>query len=199
MRKKNEGGTVAAPRKRTNGWVIKIVVLTFILSISMSLVAESFLQTVALPFAILVLVIFILIGVTFDTIGISVAAAEIKPFISMSSKKINGAAQAIMLLKRADLVSNICNDVVGDICGIISGAMGAIITISIMQSIKDIPQIAIAVVTSAIIATLTVSGKALGKIIAMKYNKEITLAVGNFIRILHLKFKREKNGKKNNG
>jgi hypothetical protein len=199
LSKKNDQGAENAPKKRTNGWIVKIVVLTFILSISMSFIAESFLQTVSLPFAVLILFLFILVGVIFDTIGISVAAAELKPFVAMSSKKIHGAAQAIYLLKRADVVSNICNDVVGDICGIISGAMGALITASIMSRIEFLPKILVAVIISAVIATLTVSGKAIGKLIAMRHSKEITLGVGRILRILHLKFKRENNGNKNNG
>ena len=182
-------------KKRTNGWVLKIVVLTFMLSTAMSLVAESFLQRVSLPLASVILLIFVFIGIFFDTIGISVTAADLKPFVSMSSKKIPGAAQAIFLLKRADVVSNICNDVVGDICGIVSGAMGAIITLSILQRIDNVPKILVAVTISAVIATLTVSGKAMGKIIAMRHHREITLAVGRFLRILHLKFKRDNNGK----
>lgn len=195
MKKKSDIGTEVPVKKRTYGWVIKIVVLTFMLSIAMSLIAESFLQSVSIPLAALILLIFISVGITFDTIGISITAAELKPFISMSSKKIPGAAQAIFLLKRADMVSNICNDVVGDICGIVSGAMGAIITISIMDKFDSLPKIVIAVILSAIIATLTVSGKAIGKIIAMRHHKEITLFVGRIIRILHLKFRRETNGK----
>ena len=198
MNKKSDTGTDFPVKKRTNGWVIKIVVLTFMLSITMSLIAESFLQSVSLVLAAFILLVFISVGIVFDTIGISVTAADLKPFISMSSKKIPGASQAIFLLKRADIVSNICNDVVGDICGIISGAMGAIITLSIMQRLGDIPQIAVAVTISAVIATLTVSGKAVGKIIAMRHHREITLIVGKFLRILHLKFKRENNEKPNN-
>jgi hypothetical protein len=198
LNKKSDTGTDFPVKKRTNGWVIKIVVLTFMLSITMSLIAESFLQSVSLVLAAFILLVFISVGIVFDTIGISVTAADLKPFISMSSKKIPGASQAIFLLKRADIVSNICNDVVGDICGIISGAMGAIITLSIMQRLGDIPQIAVAVTISAVIATLTVSGKAVGKIIAMRHHREITLIVGKFLRILHLKFKRENNEKPNN-
>ena len=136
-----------------------------------------------------------MIGITFDTIGISITAADITPFISMASKKVHGASQAIYLLKRADLVSNICNDVVGDICGIVSGAMGAIITLSLLLRFDAIPKIIIAVIISAVIATLTVTGKAVGKVIAMKKHKEITLGVGKILRALHLKFKRETNGK----
>ncbi|MCK5128847.1 MAG: hypothetical protein KAQ68_03260 [Clostridiales bacterium] len=190
MKAKSNNDT--APKKRVYGWVIKIVLLTFVLSIMMSFIAESFLHTVSLPIAFIILIVFILIGVTFDTIGISIAAAELTPFISMSSKKIHGASQAIYLLKRADIVTNICNDVVGDICGIISGSMGAIITLTILQSTVQLSQLLIAVIISAMIATLTVSGKAVGKIIAMRKSKEITLFVGRVLRLLHLKFKREK-------
>ena len=184
-----------APIKKTSyRWVFKIVILTFALSITMSLIAESFLNTVSLPLAFIILLFFILIGIVFDTIGISIAAADITPFISMSSRKVQGANQAVFLLKRADLVTNICNDVVGDICGIISGAMGAIITLSILQKVAQLPQIVVAVIISAIIATTTVSGKAIGKIIAMKKAKEITLAVGRILRVFPLNMKKEKNG-----
>ncbi len=190
MKKKSNGDS--SIKKGSYSWVIKIVLLTFILSIAMSLIAESFLQKVSLPITFIILLIVVLIGVTFDTIGISIAAADITPFIAMSSKKVRGASQAIYLLKRADIVSNICNDVVGDICGIVSGAMGAMITLSILQNAGSIPKLMIAVIISAVIATFTVSGKAIGKIIAMRKNKEITLSAGKFLRLLHLAVKRDK-------
>lgn len=179
-------------KKSAYSWVLKIVLLTFILSATMSLIAESFLRTVSLPIAFIILLVFIFIGIVFDTIGISIAAAEVTPFVSMSSKKIKGASQALYLLKRADIVSNICNDVVGDISGIISGAMGAIITKIIISRLGGLPNLLVAVILSAIIATLTVSGKSVGKIIAMKYSKDITLSVGKLLGMFKVANKKVK-------
>lgn len=187
--KSNEG---SSSKKSAFSWVKKIVLLTFILSATMSLVAESFLRTVSLPIAFIILFLFIFIGIVFDTIGISIAAAEVTPFVSMSSKKIKGASQALYLLKRADIVSNICNDVVGDISGIISGAMGAIITKTLILRLGGLPVLLVAVILSAIIATLTVSGKSVGKILAMRYSKDITLSVGKLISVFKVANKRVK-------
>lgn len=179
-------------KKSAYSWVIKIVILTFILSATMSLIAESFLRTVSLPIAFIILLVFIFIGIVFDTIGISIAAAEVTPFVSMSSKKIKGASQALYLLKRADIVSNICNDVVGDICGIVSGATGGLITLAVIQRAGDMPKLIVGVIISAIIATLTVSGKSVGKIIAMKYSKDITLSVGKLLSMFKVANKKVK-------
>jgi hypothetical protein len=158
----------------------------------MSFIAESFSRTVSLPIAFIILVVFIFIGIVFDTIGISIAAADITPFISMASKKIHGASQAIYLLKRADVVSNICNDVDGDICGIISGATGGIIASAVILRAGGMPKILVSVIVSAKIATLTVSGKSVGKIIAMRHSKEITLTVGKILSVFKVANKKVK-------
>lgn len=164
-------------------WVVKIFIITIVLATIMSLVAEASLRNLALPLAFIALFIFIFIGVFFDTIGIAVATADSTPFVAMSSKKIKGAKEGLFLLQRAEEVSSICNDVVGDICGIISGAAGAIIVTTIILMNKDISTLAISVIATAVIAAITVSGKALGKMIAMRQNKEIVLRVGKTIHM----------------
>ena len=57
----------------------------------------------------------------------AVATANEKPFHSMASRKVPGALEAIRLLRNAERVSSICNDVVGDICGVVSGSASATI------------------------------------------------------------------------
>lgn len=169
--------------KKSNGWIIKIFFLTLALAVALSFTAETTLQGFSLPWAIFVLLCFIFVGILFDTIGISVATAPETPFASMSSKKVRGAARALTLIKRADMVSNICNDVVGDVCGIISGASGAAIAVGLSRYLP-FSNIILIVSISALIAAITVGGKAIGKKVAMKNNRNIVLAVGNIIDML---------------
>ena len=164
-------------------WVAKIFAITIILATLLSLASEASLRNLSLPLAFLALIFFVFIGILFDTIGVAVATADMTPFVAMSSKRVKGAKEGLFLLKRAEIVANICNDVVGDICGIISGAAGGIIVVSIVAKSKSLSELTISVVLSALIAGFTVSGKAMGKIIAMKDNKEIVLAVGRFIHV----------------
>ncbi|MEX1377584.1 MAG: hypothetical protein AB1Z23_08915 [Eubacteriales bacterium] len=164
-------------------WVAKIFAITIILATLLSLASEATLRNLSLPLAFIALIFFVFIGILFDTIGVAVATADITPFIAMSSKRVKGAKEGIFLLKRAEIVANICNDVVGDICGIISGAAGGIIMVSIVAKSQSMSEVTISVILSALIAGFTVSGKAMGKIIAMKDNKEIVLAVGRFIHV----------------
>jgi len=164
-------------------WVIKIFFITIILAMMLSFLSETALRNLSLPLAFVVLFLFVFLGILFDTIGIAVATAELTPFIAMSSKRVKGAKEGMFLLQRAEIVSNICNDVVGDICGIISGAAGGIIVITIITMSKNASELLISVILSAVIAGFTVAGKALGKIIAMKDNKEIVLFVGRLIHV----------------
>jgi len=81
--------------------------------------------------------------------------------------------QAIRLVQNAERVSNICNDVVGDICGIVSGAMGAAIIGRLVVHASDAQTLFYNVFLSALIAAITVGGKAFGKQFAMRYSKDI--------------------------
>lgn len=164
-------------------WVIKIFLVTLVLASLLSLASEAALRNFSLPLAFLALAFFVLLGILFDTIGVAVATADLTPFVAMSSKRVKGAKEGLFLLKRAEIVANICNDVIGDICGIISGAAGGIIVITIISKSKNASELFISVILSAFIAGFTVAGKAFGKIVAMKDNKEIVLFVGKIIHV----------------
>ena len=87
----------------------------------LTLASEGALDGAGLPVAFGVLVCFIGLGIVFDIIGVAVTAADERPFHSMAAHKTPGAREALGLIRRANKVSSFCNDVVGDICGIISG------------------------------------------------------------------------------
>lgn len=153
-------------------WIIKITLITFGVSFMFSLLSENVIPNVNIVFGLILLILFIFIGILFDMIGVAVTAADIAPFNSMSSRKIKGADVAVLFKKNADKVSSFCNDVVGDICGIISGSTGSIISLALARHL-NIELIIITLIITSLIASLTIGGKALGKSYAMNKCNEI--------------------------
>lgn len=143
-------------------WIFKISLIAFTLSIVFSLLSETMMPKVNIWIGIVILVLFIGLGILFDMIGVAVTAAEETPFHSMASRKVRGAKIAVKFKKNAAQVSSFCNDVIGDICGIVSGSTGAILSITISSSLNMDPLLTSLLVT-ALIAALTIGGKAVGK------------------------------------
>lgn len=162
-------------------WVINIFIVTFLLAIGMSFTSEALLRNTKISIAFIVLIVIVFIGVFFDAIGIAVATAKPEPFNSMASNKIKGAKYAIKLIKNASPVSNFCNDVIGDIAGIVSGAAGAIIVLQIRKIYPMVNMGILSIIISGVVASLTVGGKAFGKEIALKKSKEIVYWVAKLL------------------
>jgi len=162
-------------------WAIKIFFISLILAAGFSVVAEYFTQGLSLFAAFFVLIMIVSMGVFSDLVGVAFATCDQKPFISMSARKVKNAKMCLNLLKKADIVSNFCNDVIGDICGIVSGAAGAAIAIKIFMTGVSISEYVVSIVLSSLIAAATVAGKALGKSYAMRKNKEIVSFIGSLV------------------
>lgn len=119
-------------------------------------------------------------------IGVAITTCDIKPFHSMNSKKISYAKTAINLLQNNTKVSSFCNDVIGDICGIISGSAGVIISTTLSTKL-NINLLIITLVTTSTIAAFTIGGKSFGKEIALKNNVSI---VKFFSKTIHIFYKK---------
>lgn len=161
-------------------WIFKIMALAFVISITFSFISETVLPNVNVIIGILLVIIFILLGVIFDMIGVSVTSADEKPFHSMNSRKVKGAGVAVKFKKSADKVSSFCNDVIGDICGIVSGSAGTIIAIALANSLH-VDKFVITLIVTALIASLTIGGKALGKSYAINKSNLILYKFAKFI------------------
>lgn len=186
MREKNElKGIKKELKKKKNvlvdfSWIIKITVLAFSISLVFSFLSETTIPKVPLLLGILILIIFIAIGILFDMIGVAVTSSDEAPFHSMNSRKVKGADTAVMLLQNAEKVSSFCNDVVGDICGIVSGSAASIIAISIASTFH-LDKFLITLLVTAIVAALTIGGKAIGKSFAVNKSNYIIYEVSKFI------------------
>ncbi|MBN1623164.1 MAG: Mg2+ and Co2+ transporter CorB [Clostridia bacterium] len=166
------------------GWIIGVTLASFILSGGLLLASSSALDGASVYAAISIVFIIVLIGIVFDTVGISVASARVSVFHSMAAKRIYGAKQAIWLVNNADKVSSICNDVVGDICGVISGSASTLIIISIVGNLETNPASWPSLIVSGTVAALTVGGKAIGKVIAIKQGTKIVQKAGAVTRFI---------------
>lgn len=171
--------------KKTTKWVVAVFISTIIISGAISLLSEELLASSGMAAAFFILLVIIVIGIVFDIIGVAVTSADEKPFHSMAARRVPGAQESIRLLRNAERVSSICNDVVGDICGVISGSASAAIAGRIVSHFSpDWPNI-IMLVMSAMVAGLTVGGKAIGKAYAISSCTAIVHAVGKVLRFLN--------------
>ena len=158
-------------------WVLRIFLLSVSLSAVLSLCSGAALDGAGLVTAVVILLFFVFLGIVFDIIGVAVTSAQEAPFHSMASHREKGASEAIKLLRNAEKVSSICNDVVGDICGIMSGATAAVIVANIASDL-GYGGMVFQILLSGLVAGLTIGGKAVGKTIAMNNNTEIVLFCG---------------------
>jgi CBS domain containing-hemolysin-like protein len=162
-------------------WILTIIFWTILISGSVTLMSDVLLRSVKILVAFIILIIIIGIGIFFDIIGVAVTAGDETPFHSMASKKLRGASIAISLIRHADKASSFCNDVIGDVCGIISGSAGAIITTKIVLSHSSYVDLLMTSAIGALIAAFTVAGKAAGKNYAIKNSNKIILWVARII------------------
>lgn len=161
-------------------WIIKITLIAFTLSFVFSAISEFVIPNVNIIIGIFLVIIFIGLGVLFDIIGVAVTSADEKIFHSMNSRKVKGAKLAVKFKKNADKLSSFCNDVIGDVCGIISGSAGAIIaaTIDVKLSLNAF---LVSLVVTALIASLTIGGKAMGKNFAINKSNVILYKFSKFV------------------
>ena len=178
---KSDPAAAKKERNKTIRWVVTIFLVTIVISGTISFVSDEVMSRSGIVTAFFILLAIILIGIIFDVIGMAVASADEKPFHSMAARKVPGALQSIRLLRNAERVSSICNDVVGDICGVVSGSASATIAAQILRSADfSWPQL-VGLLMSALCAGLTVGGKAVGKTFAVNSATTIVHMVGKFI------------------
>ena len=167
-------------------WVFVVTILAFIISILMTLFSTIALENVSLLIAILITFLFILLGIVFDIIGVAVTSGDEVAFHSMSARKVKGGKIGVKLLKNTEKVSSVCCDVVGDVCGIVSGTSGVVI-VSLIIKLTDINELLVSLLVTGLISSLTIGGKALGKGLAINKSKEIVTMVSKILTMFRSK------------
>lgn len=173
-------------------WTMLITMFTFVMSVALSFLLDHLLKDVNIFVGVIMLLSVILIGIIFDIIGVSVTSADQKLFHSMAANRIQEGKVAIDLIKNADKVSSFCNDVIGDMAGIISGALGASLLSKIYDKFSDINIALIGTLITASVAGFTVGGKSLGKSVAINKYREIIFFISKIILKFRNIFKKNK-------
>ena len=166
-------------KNNNNTWVIGIAITTFILSLLFSFISNTVISQLNIIVGVIVLILVILAGVIFDLIGVAVTVGNEEDFHAQASKKIKGAKTSIKMIRNSDKVSNFCADVIGDICGVLSGAISAMIALKLTESFGM--NSSIQFVFSAIVASATVGGKAITKGIAKTNSTKIVTFVSKIV------------------
>ncbi len=140
----------------------------------------------------LVLLFIVGVGVLFDMVGVAAAAANEAPFNAMAARRIRGASHAHRLVRNAEKVSAVCADMLGDTAGTIAGAAGAALALRLVLLDPVLTDYDTVVHTGvlALVAGLTVGGKAACKCLAINRWTSILLIAGKIMwwveRYLHI-------------
>ena len=92
-----------------------------------------------------------------------------RSFDHFSVKQVFGYRNDLRTLVENVALRSFCNDVIGDIAGIVSGSTLAVIVAHLFAGGGS----AISVVMTAVLSAVTVGGKAIGKTVAMKNSNKI--------------------------
>ncbi|MBR1376265.1 MAG: hypothetical protein IJ565_00405 [Bacilli bacterium] len=172
-------------KKKTNKkWIVFVTILSLVISILFSLLCEILMPSANTIVGIIVMFLFIGIGIVFDILGVSVTSADIKPYHSMAAKKIKGAKVAVKLKQNTSKVSSVFCDVIGDICGIVSGSAGVYIASKLAISLNINPLISSLLITG-IISSITIGGKAIGKGYAINNSTMILYDFSKFLSVFY--------------
>jgi hypothetical protein len=172
---------------------VLVALFTILITFVVGMGTEALLQFLtSFWVALLLLLVIIFLGIGADLIGTAVMASAAPPFNAQAAKRVFGASQAVRLLNNASRVANYCNDVIGDVCGTLSGAIGASIALKLLNTYPVPDAALLSALVTGLVAGLTVGGKALGKSIAVIHANAIIFRVavvmGFIEKRLHITF-----------
>ena len=164
--------------KNSTKWAFKVFILSISLSIIFSLVSQSLLPSLSPFFSIFVIVFFVFVSVIFDMVAVAFTSINKEQLDKFKNE--NGYIMAVKLCERADKVASFGGDVVGDICGILSGAGG--VSLVVNMNIQDANlNLLVTCLVSSLIAGITIFCKAIMKTYALQNCEQIAIVTGTYL------------------
>jgi len=130
---------------------------------------------------LMLLLIIILVGILFDIIGVAATVAQEAPLHAKAAHQVFGAKHAVWLVRNAHQVASFCNDVVGDVSGTLSGAIGITLVLKLFHPPTERELVVGTTLMTACIAALVVGGKAYGKVFAIEQGTNIMFRTGQLL------------------
>ena len=165
-------------------WIVQIALISFTISFGLSFVSEIAIPNLSVVWGMLLTLAFVFIGILFDIVGVAVTGADEKVFHSMNSRQVKGSKVAVLFKKNADKVSSFCCDVIGDICGIVSGASASAVSVGLAATFNW-NLLLVSLTVAAVVASLTIGGKACGKSFAINKSDVILYEFAKIISIFY--------------
>ena len=178
-------------RKRMPDWLawgLSVLAISFALTVVFSFLTEVSIKGSPVYICVIVLVVLLVLNIGCDLLANAIITCNPEAFHAMASNKIKGAKRAVAFCRNATKLGSIFADIIGDICGIVSGAAGTALVVYIAASGGKTIELIASIGVSAVIGALTVGGKAIFKHFAIKYNKQIVFGFAKFTTF----FKKEK-------
>lgn len=135
-------------------------------------------QRTGLAAGVAIMLSAILISIAADILAVAAAAGDAKPLNAMAADRVPGAREALAIVRNAGRVNSVCADVVGDICGTISGVAATPVILSIHKAYPAMPLSVIAMGVLGAIAFFTIGGKAAEKTYAVRSATSVLLFAG---------------------
>jgi hypothetical protein len=127
------------------------------------------------------LLVVISVGVLFDIIGVAATVAQEAPLHAKAAHQVFGATHAVWMVRNAHQVASFCNDMVGDVSGTLSGAIGVTLVLKLLDGPTEGRLVLGTTLMTACIAALVVGGKAYGKVLAIEQGTEIMYRIGQLV------------------
>lgn len=163
-------------------YIVIVGLSSFFLAVIFTYLSEYFTSKLnSIILSLVFLFIIILINIAADIVGTAVTAASHVPFNAKSAKRIRGAPHGLQLIKNADKVANLTNDMLSDITTTVGGALGISIVVQIVKYGPAISQFWLNILITAFIAAVIVSGKAFSKKIALTHPDDVIFLVGRLL------------------
>jgi hypothetical protein len=183
-------------RGKKSGLLLEVLALSFaafLLSFVMNAAFEGISHGISLGVGIPLTLSVVGLGVISDGLGVASARAKEGPLLSMASRRIIGAREALWFVRNAAKVSSVCNDVLGDVAATISGALAVAVSFSVQAAYPDISWLLATSAAVGVASALSVGGKALFKPVALKYAESMILFLGRARYYVNRAFRRTKN------
>ena len=177
---------MAKRRSGRLGFYLQALGLTLaglLLSFGMNFSLERLIDRISLGFTLPLFLGVILLGVASDAIGVASARADEQALLSMASRRVAGAREAVWYVRNASRVSSVFSDLMGDVSATLGGALAVAMAFRMRDTFPEASGVYLASAAVGIAAGLSIGGKALSKPFALKYAETIILLLGKMRRL----------------
>ena len=129
-------------------WGLSVLFLSFALTVLFSFLTEISIKGSPVYICVIVLIVLLVLNIGCDVLANAIITCQPDAFHAMASNKIKGSKRAVTLCKNATRLGSIFADIIGDICGIVSGAAGTALVVYITPIEAIISQISPSVIAA---------------------------------------------------